>query len=184
MRRGPTILFLIGLFFVCVISGVVYFLSIQDVRIPAEEHTAMVSEPLPKGVSVVEKDGSRILTDNRAGYEMVIPDDIDLKTEEDRILFYSREPHLPVLGGIHIFENTEGLSLEEWVENEHKKSFFLFYDERQKSNIGGIELIKIQVEGEMEYYSYFFKKDGKIVGISLVGQNYSDKYIESIKIIK
>ena len=177
-------MFLIGLFFVCVVCGVAYYLSIQIVRIPPGEHTPIASEALLEGVSIVEKEGSRILMDNRAGYEMEIPDDVLLKTEGNRILFYSSDPDLPVLGGIHLFENKEDLSLEEWVEAEHKKIFFLFYDGRQKIDIGGVEVIKIQVEGEMEYYDYFFKKDDKIVGVSLVGKDYSGKYIESMKIIK
>ena len=105
-------MFLIGLFFVCVVCGVAYYLSIQIVRIPPGEHTPIASEALLEGVSIVEKEGSRILMDNRAGYEMEIPDDVLLKTEGNRILFYSSDPDLPVLGGIHLFENKEDLSLE------------------------------------------------------------------------
>lgn len=189
MRRGTTIVFFIGLFFVFGIGLAAYFLVPRNVDVPEEEREISdtpptILESLPEGVSVVEKNGERILKDERVGYEMSISSDIHVKTEGNRILFYSSEPELPVLGGIDIYENSDNVSLEKWVEDEHRQVFFLFYDERQKINIGGFELIKIRVEGEMDYYNYFFKKDNKIVSISLVGEDYSDKYIESIKLIK
>lgn len=184
MRRGTAIFIFIGLFFVCAISGVGYFLSLENTRTSERSDVPIVLGVLPEGVSVIEKEGNRILRDERVGYEMEIPDDTRLKTEGSRILLYSSESDVPVLGGINIFKSNNNLSLEEWVEALHQEIGFLYYDEREKITINEVEVIKIKVEGEIETFEYYFKKDNAIVGISLPAHTDFNHYIQSIRILR
>ncbi len=185
MGRGTAIGFMFGLFFVFSFSVIAYFVSLEKVRIPQEDTISRVSEvSLPSGVNVIEKEGKRILRDDRAHYEMVVPHGVSLKTEGERVLFQSSESDVPIVGGIRIFENKDDLSLDAWLADEHAKNFFLLYDKREKSRVGDVEMVKIPVEGEGEYFNYFFTNNSFVVGITLLGEEYAGAYVESIKIIK
>ncbi len=168
-------MFLIGLFFVCVIGSIIYFLVALE---------SQKFELIEEGVKVLKKNRENILTDERVGYEMKLPQEILLKTKEDMILFYSSHEKSLVVGGIRIFENENNLTLHEWIEKLHKEIGFLYYDSRENIKIGGIDAIKIKVEGEIETYEYFFKKENKIVGISLPTDRRFMEYVQSVRLIR
>lgn len=179
----------IGVFFVIALIVAAYFYFAENVNAPIQEENTTsttpqtLSDALPEGVSVIEKNGERVLRDERVGYEMQIPEDIRLKTEKNIVLFYSNEPDLPVLGGIEVYKNIENLSLDEWLENLNKEVFYTFYDQREKIKFQDLETIRIPVEGEAEYYDYFFRQGDKIVGVTLIGKDYSGKYLENFKVL-
>lgn len=172
-----------SVFFVFAIFVAFYFITEKNTHVKSSimETSRETSHSLPEGVMVIEKQGKKILSDQRVGYEMEIPNDIQVTSEGNTVLFYSSETDLPVLGGITIYENPRALTLEQWLENFHKEFFFTFYHERKKVQFGEIETIRIPIEGEMEYYDYYLKKDNKIIQITLVGEEYSGKFLESIK---
>ena len=188
MRRGTTIIFLFGLFFVCVIGAIGYFLTHKNIsiykqskRVNTPSASVILSESLPQEVSIIEKNNTRILQDERVGYKMQIPNDTRIKTRDGSVLFYKTDAFL--LGGIHIFENPNNLTLEEWLSELNTKEGFTFYQERQKLRINNVEVIKIPVEGEIETYEYFFKKDTSIVGITLPARDDFNQYIQSVQLI-
>lgn len=188
MRRGTTIIFLFGLFFVCVIGAIGYFLTHKNIsiykqskRVNTPSASVVLSESLPQEVSIIEKNNAQILQDERVGYKMQIPNDTRIKTRDGSVLFYKTDAFL--LGGIHIFENPNNLTLEEWLSELNTKEGFTFYQERQKLRINNVEVIKIPVEGEIETYEYFFKKDTSIVGITLPARDDFNQYIQSVQLI-
>ncbi len=183
MRRGAAIFILIGLFFVFVISGVVYFLSLENTRTSETTDVSVVSGVLPQGVRIIEKEGSRILRDERAGYEMELPEEISAVVGRDNaVLFYS-DSSIPdygtVLGGIGIFDR-DNLSLEDWVARLHKETFLVFYEERERIDRGDLEIIKIKMDGPGEPYDYFVLHKDKIINVSWVTGDYLDTYIQNI----
>ena len=183
MRRGAAIFIFIGLFFVCVISAVVYFLSLENTRVSKAGDVLVGSTVLPEGVSVVEEEGNRILRDERAGYEMEMPEEISVIVGRDNnILFYS-DISIPdygtVLGGIGIFDR-DNLSLEDWVARLHKETFLVFFEERERIDKGDLEIIKIKMDGPGEPYDYFFLHKDKIINVSWVTGDYLDTYIQNI----
>lgn len=183
MRRGTAIFIFIGLFFVFVVSAVAYFLIHQNVRTLRGDDTSIFSESLPKGVGIVEKDGKRILRDERVGYEMELPEEISAVVGKDNnILFYS-DISIPdygsVLGGVGIFDR-DSLSLEDWVARLHKETSLVFFEERERIDKQDLEIIKIKMDGPGEPYDYFLLHKDKIINVSWVTGDYLDTYIQNI----
>jgi hypothetical protein len=75
---------------------------------------------------------------------------------------------------IVVFENP-GSSLDPWLEEENKQYGFLYWNEREKINIGGYEGYKIEMDGAPGSYDYYFSKGNNVYLIStLKDVNFSE----------
>lgn len=189
MRRFFTLKIVIGVFFVIALIVAAYFYFAENVNAPIQEENTTsttpqtLSDALPEGVSVIEKNGERVLRDERVGYEMKVLDGVEVKGRSDGILFYTNTDtpgYSLTFGGLTIF-NRDGLSLEDWVARLHSKTPFIFYDERERIDKGNLQIIKIRVDGPGEPYEYFFPFKDKIIGVSFLADKQFDSYIQNIK---
>jgi len=163
MKKILNVLFYIAII-VVIVGGGWYVWNMKTDVAKQDNNKTMNQIDLPDGVEVVERDGERILRDNRYGYEVEIGNR-KIVSEPNGFSFYNVDfEYFPVYT-IRILEKTK-LSLENWLLDYHKKNFLLYYNEKKDVKIDGLSAIKIKNEGEPENYTYYFKYDDRIFAVS------------------
>lgn len=174
---------IVWIFFVIVFIGVVYLLMTDETIAPDTDVTMNTSvqqndTQLPEGVSIVERDGVRILRDERVGYEMETPNSFRISFEDTRLFYHDNSPVPAVILGINFFEKLPEDSLEDWLRKRHEAVYLLYYDEREVFELNNTYGYKIKTEGEVDHYVYYFINSDKVLSISTP---YSERFENIIK---
>ncbi len=143
---------------------------------------------IPEGVKIEIQDGTKLIKNELADYEVEVPKDLIVQGENSsHIKVFTKEssPDNCPLCPPHIqfsqIKNSSKLSLEDWLQKQNEEVGFLFWDEREKININNIEGYKIKEEGDPEQYNYYFAKNDKIYVITTL---LDTPYLEVIKSFK
>jgi hypothetical protein len=164
----------------------VYFYFVDNAHAPAtsettesETTTTEAVSVLPEGVSVVEKNGERILRDERVGYEIRVNNE-DIKNLDGDILLFNSNIDKPFSDlAIFILDNQKKLNADQWILKYHEDNFLLYFDSREKIiTNSGIEGYKVKEEGDPDHFSYHMVLGDKVL---MIDTPYPEKYESLIK---
>ena len=148
-----------------------YMLYANPAIAPTEEDSSQVD--LLDEVGVVEREGKRFFVDQKDGFEIEIE---NLKvTDRGKFLHFSEGKISMIPSGfsIAVLENNDELSLENWLENYNKEVTLLFFEEKEKFELGSVSGYKIKHEGDPDHYIYYINGVDKVY---LVSTPYPEDY--------
>jgi len=147
-------------------------------------------DQIPEGVTIIKEKDKKLIKNEVEGYEIEIPKAFIVKGKESsKLEVLSKENILMQTEGyfhsellINRIENPQNLSLENWLQKQHEEFGFLYWDQREKVEINDILGYKIETEGPIEDYHYFFARNSKIYVVTIPCSSEYLYLIESFRL--
>jgi len=160
MEPKHNLFIFVGILFLILIGYIGYGLYTNSTTVPAEKD--LVQADLPDGVEIVERDGARFLRDEGRGFEIETMS-LDVN-DRGRFLSFSEDHSSIVPSGFSVaaLENDDELSLESWLEKYDEEVGLLFFETREKFELGNVSGYKIKSEGDPDHYVYYINGGDKV----------------------
>lgn len=151
-----------------------------------------LKDQIPGGITLIKGDKDKIIKNEKEGYEIKIPKELIIRgTETQFISLFKKEaiPEKCILCpseiDISTTEAPPNLSIEEWLEKEHKEAGFLYWDQREKITLPDkMTGYKIKEEGDPDHYNYYFAKENKIYIITALTESSFNEIIKNFVFLK